>query len=143
MAAAARERTADVILELPEALRSPVGSESPASSCGPRDHEEEHESRMCTVCMDQPVTTVAMPCRHALLCIDCMREVRKRSGFCPVCRSEITAAYHGHFESEFVDLDVEVQEVQKPRRGLQLHSPLGRSPLARFALLRARRAQVV
>ena len=47
----------------------------------------------------------SIPCRHAVLCVDCMHEIRtNHDGRCPICRTKIDAVLVGSFDAEFVDL---------------------------------------
>jgi len=45
----------------------------------------EDESLECTVCLTDPKDVILFPCRHACVCHQCLKNVRK----CPVCRSLI------------------------------------------------------
>eukprot|EP00930_Biecheleria_cincta_P028476 TRINITY_DN1987_c0_g1_i1.p1 TRINITY_DN1987_c0_g1~~TRINITY_DN1987_c0_g1_i1.p1 ORF type:complete len:223 (-),score=13.77 TRINITY_DN1987_c0_g1_i1:395-1063(-) len=63
--------------------------------------------RLCIVCCSETISTAAWPCRHSLLCEACMKEVRLRSGECPVCRATIEGVYQGRFQSEMVELPLQ------------------------------------
>lgn len=98
-AAAARRRGAEV--KQGRRLLKIVELEGP-----PPQSLEEPGARECVVCMARPVTTAFAPCRHSVICDPCLREVRLRTGLCPLCRSRISAAFRGRFEDEFADLEV-------------------------------------
>jgi len=61
-------------------------------------------ARTCAICLVDPVFTVSLPCRHSVMCEQCMLAVRGNDGKCPVCRAHIDACMSGHFDCEFVDL---------------------------------------
>eukprot|EP00931_Biecheleriopsis_adriatica_P069923 TRINITY_DN43729_c0_g1_i1.p1 TRINITY_DN43729_c0_g1~~TRINITY_DN43729_c0_g1_i1.p1 ORF type:complete len:149 (+),score=26.65 TRINITY_DN43729_c0_g1_i1:42-449(+) len=63
------------------------------------------ESRECSVCFTEQVSTIAWPCRHSLLCDECMKKVRMCSGQCPICREKIEVVYRGDFRVEYVDFN--------------------------------------
>jgi hypothetical protein len=50
---------------------------------------------VCKVCFEAPVEVVVLPCRHGVLCENCLRRIKlsraaRRGGYkCPVCRSNI------------------------------------------------------
>eukprot|EP00928_Gymnodinium_smaydae_P079916 TRINITY_DN63743_c0_g1_i1.p1 TRINITY_DN63743_c0_g1~~TRINITY_DN63743_c0_g1_i1.p1 ORF type:complete len:178 (+),score=25.78 TRINITY_DN63743_c0_g1_i1:42-536(+) len=73
------------------------------------------ESRMCIACECNSINVAAWPCQHAVLCEACMKEVRMRSGQCPVCREQIKIVYGGTFDADFVNL--------KPRLERLEHAP--------------------
>lgn len=70
--------------------------------------EGEAEERTCVVCLADPIETIAFPCRHSVLCRDCMEQVKRSSGRCPICRAHIDASVRGIFHEEFVDLTPDV-----------------------------------
>ena len=43
----------------------------------------------CTICMDKKCDGVALPCRHAAFCHDCIDDCKSREGTCPMCREPI------------------------------------------------------
>lgn len=47
------------------------------------------DGALCVVCLTSPRSILALPCRHAALCLDCANEVRRRNRQCPVCREPI------------------------------------------------------
>eukprot|EP00418_Pyrodinium_bahamense_P037323 CAMPEP_0179209818 /NCGR_PEP_ID=MMETSP0796-20121207/104644_1 /TAXON_ID=73915 /ORGANISM="Pyrodinium bahamense, Strain pbaha01" /LENGTH=808 /DNA_ID=CAMNT_0020914777 /DNA_START=87 /DNA_END=2516 /DNA_ORIENTATION=- len=76
-------------------------------------HQGEYQlvdraERICAVCLESPAITIALPCRHSVLCEACMVQVRQQGGRCPICRAHIDACYVGHFATEFVDLAPDV-----------------------------------
>mmetsp|Transcript_55603 Transcript_55603/g.180399 ORF Transcript_55603/g.180399 Transcript_55603/m.180399 type:complete len:150 (+) Transcript_55603:88-537(+) len=66
---------------------------------------DEPGARECIVCMSRAVSTASAPCRHSILCERCMREVRKRSSRCPLCRTRIQHVVKGNFPCELADLN--------------------------------------
>ena len=46
----------------------------------------EREARLCAVCYQEERSTVLLPCRHAVLCAACSKQVQQASGRCPLCR---------------------------------------------------------
>lgn len=65
-------------------------------------------SRVCAVCLVEQVSTVALPCRHSVMCGSCMDNVRSSRGICPLCRCPIDMSLTGRFAAEFVDLAPEM-----------------------------------
>ncbi len=51
--------------------------------------KERQESSTCSICMDNPNTTVMIPCGHQRYCYECADAVMKSSGLCPHCRSNV------------------------------------------------------
>lgn len=49
--------------------------------------DDELYEDFCCICMDAPVKTVLMPCRHAVLCEHCSLNIKK---MCPICRHTVT-----------------------------------------------------
>ena len=72
--------------------------------------EDESETRTCQVCFEKPINTVALPCRHSLMCDECMTEVRRRDGRCPLCRAHIDLVRFGEFDADFVSFAHEIVE---------------------------------
>ncbi len=77
---------------------SPTPSSSPfrnngGSVCMTKEGSEKLEqfiqkivdSKLCRVCMDNPVSAVFCPCGHYMTCYPCARECKK----CPLCRKNI------------------------------------------------------
>jgi hypothetical protein len=64
----------------------------------------EPEEQKCAVCLENLVTVMLMPCRHAVLCDECAETILGGSGKCPICRESITNHAHGEFTSEYVQL---------------------------------------
>lgn len=60
--------------------------------------------RTCVVCFERPIDTAAIPCRHSILCSECMDHVRRDTGLCPACRHHIDYVIRGAFEAEFVNV---------------------------------------
>eukprot|EP00930_Biecheleria_cincta_P085124 TRINITY_DN74548_c0_g1_i1.p1 TRINITY_DN74548_c0_g1~~TRINITY_DN74548_c0_g1_i1.p1 ORF type:complete len:514 (-),score=45.14 TRINITY_DN74548_c0_g1_i1:172-1713(-) len=77
-------------------------------------------SRVCAVCFVEQVSTVALPCRHSVMCSGCMDNVKSSRGICPLCRCPIDMSLTGHFAAEFVDLAPEmVAAAYEPLRQAQ------------------------
>merc|ERR1719356_1208713 len=66
--------------------------------------QQEQQDHYCAVCLDAKVTTMLMPCRHAVLCDDCANSILAGNRSCPVCREQITNHARGHFAEDYVDL---------------------------------------
>ncbi|XP_013387969.1 cell growth regulator with RING finger domain protein 1-like isoform X2 [Lingula anatina] len=49
------------------------------------DDEDVDSKNDCTVCQNAPISRVLLPCRHACLCGECLRLIRR----CPMCRGYI------------------------------------------------------
>jgi len=47
------------------------------------------DNEECVVCMDKFIDTVLYPCGHVALCAGCARDLCKRGGPCPICRTDI------------------------------------------------------
>lgn len=41
---------------------------------------------LCVICMEQPVEIVLYKCGHACMCNECVKQIRKESQRCPICR---------------------------------------------------------
>jgi len=48
-----------------------------------------HAPEECTVCNTRAVDVILMPCRHAIVCDDCLIKIRDRSNKCPSCSARI------------------------------------------------------
>lgn len=46
----------------------------------------------CKICFDMKINCVILPCGHLCICMNCSRQLSKRSGKCPVCRGPIQQA---------------------------------------------------
>ena len=45
------------------------------------------EERLCVICLTQPRNVLLMPCRHAVLCEECLEIImQRRPSECPICR---------------------------------------------------------
>jgi len=55
--------------------------------------EEEDDSKICSVCMDNPIEMAVIPCGHTCLCHGCSEDYknnpRNLSSGCPLCRGKI------------------------------------------------------
>ena len=49
------------------------------------------EAAECIICMSDPRTTVAMPCRHLCYCQECAQIMQARCENCPICRQEVAS----------------------------------------------------
>ena len=55
-----------------------------------RDLAELDEERLCVICLTQPRNVLLMPCRHAVLCEECLEVImQRRPSECPICRREL------------------------------------------------------
>lgn len=50
------------------------------------DDDEEDESGMCVICLENPCNTAVLPCRHQTLCDECTASLLARDSKCPICR---------------------------------------------------------
>lgn len=51
---------------------------------------EADEADMCVVCMEEPRSTVLVPCGHMVLCKDCCEHIiETKQGTCPVCNQHV------------------------------------------------------
>ncbi len=51
---------------------------------------EDKDCTDCVVCFDLPKEVVIVPCGHYALCKECIEQIIKTNGKCPLCRGEIT-----------------------------------------------------
>jgi len=47
------------------------------------------QTRECTVCLNDTVNSLFLPCRHSATCMECAELVQKSSKICPICREQI------------------------------------------------------
>ena len=61
--------------------------------------EEEHESKLCLICMDWPKCVIALPCGHGLACRECSEarlegQLKQSGGLaCLVCRAPVASLH--------------------------------------------------
>jgi len=66
--------------------------------------KKETKIRECAVCMTEAVNTVCLPCKHSIMCEDCIKELRSRGNMrCPYCRARINTYRVGIYDSDFVN----------------------------------------
>lgn len=53
-------------------------------------NKQQHQKRECSVCLDNPIDSLYLPCKHSATCMECARNVQSLSGSCPICREKIT-----------------------------------------------------
>jgi hypothetical protein len=58
------------------------------------DNEDDESKGECVVCLASPRDTLALPCRHLCLCLDCARTLRTQSNRCPMCRQREFLRHH-------------------------------------------------
>lgn len=74
----------------------PVSSEGASTGGGDAPTSRGYVNvPMCTVCEEEPVATVMLPCGHSFMCLSCGDAMRRRSGgasglSCPVCHRPVT-----------------------------------------------------
>ena len=52
-----------------------------------KDMADLDEERLCVICMTEPRNVLLMPCRHAVLCEECLEVImQRRPSECPICR---------------------------------------------------------
>jgi hypothetical protein len=66
-----------------------------------RRDESEEDSRLCTVCLTQPIDMVIMPCFHACLCKQCAGALSLQGtanlSQCPICRGHVMSTHVIYF----------------------------------------------
>lgn len=55
-------------------------------SLGSRCYEKIYINDDCGICLEQPSTTIILPCYHNVICLECSPKLDK----CPMCRASIT-----------------------------------------------------
>jgi len=51
----------------------------------------------CTICAENPRSTLVLPCSHFVMCNSCAEEWKRLNGTCPTCRSPIKDLMSGIF----------------------------------------------
>lgn len=60
------------------------------AAMGMDHHAFEDEADTCVVCMEEPRSTVLVPCGHMVLCKDCCQHIiETKQGKCPVCQQDV------------------------------------------------------
>lgn len=54
------------------------------------ENETLRQTTTCKICLDKPVDTVFLPCRHLICCEECADRVKQ----CPFCRTQILGTVH-------------------------------------------------
>lgn len=66
-----------------------------------QEGESEEDSRLCTVCLTQPIDMVIMPCFHACLCKQCAGTLSNLGpanlSQCPICRGHVMSTHVIYF----------------------------------------------
>jgi hypothetical protein len=57
--------------------------------------------RECIMCMERPVNTRLLPCRHSCLCIECAQILHRQGQRCPMDRAPIERIEEGTFATTF------------------------------------------
>jgi hypothetical protein len=83
--------------------RPPQQSTSPHPSTVPISDESDEvplmidespaevgEKEICVVCMENPRTSICVPCGHVCMCAGCAEVLMQGNGICPLCRVKIT-----------------------------------------------------
>ncbi|KAK3085257.1 hypothetical protein FSP39_000761 [Pinctada imbricata] len=55
------------------------------TSGGQNPSQTDDDANTCVVCMDNPINTVFLPCRHSKCCRECASSLQ----LCPLCRARI------------------------------------------------------
>ena len=80
--------------EIPDVnSQSPYRQKTAGSICMTKEGTEKLEqfiqkivdSKLCRICMDNPVSAVFCPCGHYMTCYQCARECKR----CPMCRKQV------------------------------------------------------
>jgi hypothetical protein len=57
--------------------------------------------RDCIVCLERPIGTRLLPCRHSCLCVECARTLQSQRRGCPLDRAPIERIEEGTFDGTF------------------------------------------
>ena len=68
--------------------------------------------RECVVCLDAPINTRLLPCRHSTVCEACAAETLGRGDGCPICRVTVEQFDVGEFPVTF---ETEAAEAERRR----------------------------
>ena len=55
------------------------------------ESDYDHPDDECTICLENPIDSIYLPCGHISSCNKCADYILKNSGVCPICRKDITA----------------------------------------------------
>jgi hypothetical protein len=86
---AATHSYGDVVRTIPEPKPEP----KPVEPALPVDHKcrpAEDGEQACTVCFENRVDAVLLPCTHTNLCVDCAKKIYNDTHSCPTCRTSFT-----------------------------------------------------
>eukprot|EP00933_Yihiella_yeosuensis_P071266 TRINITY_DN79466_c0_g1_i1.p1 TRINITY_DN79466_c0_g1~~TRINITY_DN79466_c0_g1_i1.p1 ORF type:complete len:879 (-),score=144.71 TRINITY_DN79466_c0_g1_i1:163-2799(-) len=65
----------------------------------------EAQDRLCVICLSAPREIMLMPCRHAVLCEECMGHLMARDDAkCPICRQRVNNHARGFFVDDYVEM---------------------------------------
>lgn len=73
-------------LNINETLATP---KSVLKKITPNENFEKEFSSECSICMNNKVNSVIYRCGHMCMCYECAKETQRRSGDCPICRTQI------------------------------------------------------
>ena len=62
--------------------------------------------RKCSVCLDKDVFTILIPCKHSIMCVDCLVQIMNSTNQCPCCRSFIDTFISEYSETEYANMTV-------------------------------------
>ena len=86
------------LLKLGVKCSNPMKAKRPSSMPSVEQTLQESMSRLeaalvkeCLICMDAPRAAVLEPCRHAVACVACTRQLMASRAPCPVCRVPVQA----------------------------------------------------
>ncbi|GMH46665.1 hypothetical protein TrVE_jg3223 [Triparma verrucosa] len=63
----------------------------------------EARVRECQVCFDAEPNARLTPCQHAVVCVTCAAELKRRRQGCPICRVQIRSFDEGTWENTFAN----------------------------------------
>ncbi|XP_075063454.1 E3 ubiquitin-protein ligase NEURL3 [Mixophyes fleayi] len=52
-------------------------------------HLFREDEPSCVICQDRLADTLLLPCRHCSFCQPCVRQIKRQSNICPLCRQNI------------------------------------------------------
>ena len=47
---------------------------------------DDNDSKECVICLTEPKSALAKPCKHVSTCIDCANVIMSSNRTCPMCR---------------------------------------------------------
>lgn len=70
----------------PQSTSSRPASSAAAAAAAP---QQNHDRRVCVVCLDADATMAIVPCGHRSYCEACAAQARSATRVCPVCRQRV------------------------------------------------------